>query len=317
MVAEFADSRGRPSAPWLIEQAASGGKATASPTCTAAARSPPPAIRTTGRQASCSPAPRMPCPAAAVVGLFPCRHRPRHPCSVAALLAVAEALVNCRCRDLYSLGGPIGTSARDDAFAAFVQEFAECHPAFLELTRLAVTLTGAALLRRRLGRSMPPGSFSEQVACGFPAYHPGPASAAALAALTGSRSSNIILELAQTLCSKAADRSAESRASTGTRRWLALRNSPSRRVVGVRTGAAPPATRWRSPPRHGRVWRRQWRTNCSDHRLQARPTRRRHIAARGPDRGGLAAQVGNVEFALELAARIEEPWSGAWRPRSR
>ena len=177
------------------------------------------------------------------------------------------------------------------------------------MTRLTVTLAAASVLRATPGQVDAALILSEQVACGFPGYCPGPASASALAALAGSRSSAIALGLAETLCARAAD--------------------PVSRVSGFdRDGALARAEELALTAR-GR--RQDWGGPTGDSLTLAAQAR----AASGDIRGalamllpppagtadaaeaasqpviraaaGLAAQAGKIELALELAARIDEP----------
>ena len=312
LVAEFADSHEHPAAPWFIEQAAErwrGDVLSAHLYCksaVAAARGAD--LERAGdlltRAETVAPGGRQ------LWAFFRAVLGPDVAAVGPALLAVAGALELPLPRPvLAGLGSDSAPAQQDDDFSAFVEEFAECHPAFLELTRLTVTLAAASLLRRAPGQIDAAQLLLEQVACGFPGYRPGPASASALAALTGSRSATIALELARTLCARAAD--------------------PVSRVSGFDRDAALARAEELALTARGR--RQDWGGPTGDTLALAAQARAVSGDIRGalamllpPPAGtadaieatsqpvvqtaaGLAAQVGNIELALELAARIEEP----------
>jgi len=311
LVAEFADSHEHPAAPWFIEQAARrwhGDVLSAHLYCkgaVAAARNTDP-----GKADELLTRAETAAPGGRPLWAFFRALGPDIAAVTSALLAVAGALELPLPRPvLAGLAAGSAPARRDDAFAAFVEEFAECHPAFLELTRLSVTLAAASVLRQTPGQVNAAQILLEQVACGFPGYRPGPASASALAALTGSRSSTIALELAQTLCARAAD--------------------PVSRVSGFDRDAALARAEELALTARGR--RQDWGGPTGDTLALAAQAR----AASGDIRGALAmllpppagtadateatsqpvvqtaaelaAEAGNIELALELAARIDEP----------
>ena len=151
--------------------------------------------------------------------------------------------------------------------------------------------------------------LSEQIACGFPEYRPGPASASALAALTGARSSRIALELARALCARAAD--PVSRVS-GFDRDAALA-----RAEELALTARGRRQDWGGPTGDALALAAQARAASGDIRgalaMLVPPPAGTADAAEATSQpviqaaAGLAAQGGNIELALELAARIDEP----------
>ena len=96
--------------------------------------------------------------------------------------------------------------------------------------------------------------------------------------------------------------------STVTQRWLELRNSRTPPATDAKTGAVPPVKRWLSRRRHGRrpatpAARCVPPTAARRHGHRSRS----HIATRDPGRGGTGRGTGDIELALELAAKIDRP----------
>ena len=312
LVAEFADSHEHPAAPWFFEQAAKrwhGDVLSAYLSCmgaVAVARSgePEEADELFTRVETAAPGGRP------LWAFFRTALGYDIAAIATALLAVAEALELPLPRSaLAGLGADPAPAQRDDAFMAFVEEFAECHPAFLELTRLTVTLAAVSVLRQTPGQIDAAQMLAEQVAAGFPAYRPGPASASALAALGGSRSSRIALELAQALCARAAD--------PGSRVSGFDRDAALARAEELALTARGRRQDWGAPTGGALAVAAQARAASGDIRgalaLLVPPPAGTATAAEATSQpviqaaAGLAAQAGNMALALELAARIDQP----------
>ncbi|MGW8879580.1 phosphorylase family protein [Streptomyces mirabilis] len=227
-----------------------------------------------------------------------------------ALLAVAQTLGLPLPRTvLASLSAASAPARPDDAFGAFIEEFADLHPAFLESTRLTLTLTAAMLLRESPNQIDAAHILLEDIAAGFPAYHHHPANRSAVAALTGPRAATVETELAKTLLAKAA--------------------GPLSRIAGFNRDAA--LTRAEDLALSARGRRQDWGGPTFEALVLAAQAR----ALKGDTPGalamllpppagtaeaaeaasaavveaaaGLAARVGNTDMALELAAKIEDP----------
>ena len=74
---------------------------------------------------------------------------------------------------LQALAGSGTTAEPDDDFAAFVEELAERHPAFLEQTRLTVALATASILQRTPGQISAAQMLLEELTGGLPTYRGG------------------------------------------------------------------------------------------------------------------------------------------------
>ena len=312
LVAEFADSHEHPATPWFIEQAAklwNGDVLSAYLYCKGAVA----AARGNEREKAdellaCAEAAA---PAGQPLWAFYRAVLGADGSAVApALLAAAGVLRLPFPRPvLAGLGADPAPAQLDDAFMAFVEEFAELHPAFLELTRLTITLAAVAVLRETPGQIDAAQILSENVVRGFPGYRPSPASTSALAALAGSRSSRIALELARTLCVRAAD--PVSRVSGFDR------DSALARAEELALTARGRRQDWGGPTSDALVLAAQARALSGDIRgalaMLVPPPAGRADAPEATSQpvvqaaAGLAAQVGNIDLALELAARIDEP----------
>ncbi|MFE7172591.1 hypothetical protein [Streptomyces sp. NPDC057616] len=227
-----------------------------------------------------------------------------------ALLAVADTLGLPLPRPvLAGLGATSAPTRPDDAFGAFVEEFANLYPAFLESTRLTLTLTAAMLLRESPDQIDAAHVLLEDVTAGFPTYRRHAANVSAVAALTGPRAATVETELAKTLFAKAA--------------------GPHSRVAGFNRDAA--LTRAEDLALSARGRRRDWGGPTCEALVLAAQAR----ALKGDPPGalvmllpppagtaeaaeaataavveaaaGLAAHVGHTGMALELAAKIEDP----------
>jgi len=312
MAAEFADSHQHPAASWIIEQAAErwhGDVLSAYLYCKAAVA----AARTVDQEN----VDRLLAQAAAAAPtgqslwrFFRTAIGSDASFAGPALVAVAGALQLPLPQPVLAvLQSEAPGEESDDAFASFVEEFAERHPGFLELTRWTITLSAIAILRQTPGQIEAAQLLAEQVTNTFPAFHPGRASAVALAALSGSRSSRAALELSTILLVRA----------TG----------PVSRVSGFDRDAA--LIRAEEIALAARSRRQDWGGSTDEALALAAQARAASGDVRGalnmlmpPPAGtaeraesksqtviqvaaGLATQIGNIELALELAARIEQP----------
>ncbi|WP_066945120.1 5'-methylthioadenosine/S-adenosylhomocysteine nucleosidase [Streptomyces lushanensis] len=228
----------------------------------------------------------------------------------AALLPVTQTLSLPLPRPvLAGLGATSAPAQPDDAFVAFVEEFAELHPVFLESIRLTLTLTAAMLLRESPDHIDTSHLLLEDIAAGFPPYRPHPANRTAVAALTGPRAAAVETELAKTLLAKAA--------------------GPLSRIAGFSRDAA--LTRAEDLALSARGRRQDWGGPAVEALVLAAQAR----ALKGDPHGALAmllpapagtaeaaeastaavveaaaemaAHVGDTDVALELAAKLEDP----------
>jgi nucleoside phosphorylase len=197
----------------------------------------------------------------------------------------------------------------DEALLGFVGELAEKYPMFLEQTRLTVVLATASMVRDHLGEASAAQLMLEGLVAGLPSYGGDHAGTSALRELAGPRSSNIPLELAKTLCIRAADFS----------------------LQGVSFDRDAALTRAEKLARTARDLRRDWGGPAGEALAVAAQAR----AASGDTRGALrlllpppagsadpaevssqavvrvgaelAVGNGDIELALDLAARILDP----------
>ena len=210
---------------------------------------------------------------------------------------------------LQALGGAGTTAEPDDDFAAFVEELAERHPAFLEQTRLTVALATASILQRTPGQISAAQMLLEELTVGLPAYRGSQAGTSALSALIGPRSSNVLLELARTLCMRAADPS--------SRDMSFDRDAALAQAEELARLARDRRQDWGGPTGEALAVAAQARAATGDIRAALRlllpppaGTARAAEAASQPVvrvAAELAVGTGNIELALELAARIDEP----------
>lgn len=227
-----------------------------------------------------------------------------------ALLAVAGTLELPLPRPvLAGLGTTSAPPEPDDAFSAFVEEFAERYPAFLESTRLTATLTAAMLLRQNPHQIDAAQILLEDIAAGFPAYGRRPASMSAVTGLTGPRASRVEMELARTLSAKAAGPVSH---LSGFDRDTALT-----RAEDLALSARGRRQDWGGPTADALVLAAQARALKGDARgalamLLPPPagTAEAGEAISAPvieAAAGLAAHVGDTGLALELAEKIDDP----------
>ncbi|MFJ5220564.1 hypothetical protein ACIP98_38520 [Streptomyces sp. NPDC088354] len=313
LVAEFAAAHEHPAAPWFFEQAAQhchdDDVLAAYLYCKAAVA----AARGSDEDTSA----RM---LTAAETVAPAGHRlwalygaglgPDMAAVVPALLAVEEQLELRLPRPvLAGLGAQSEAAGPDEAFLAFVEEFADCHPAFFESMRLTVTLAAAVVLRETPGQIGAAQILLEHVAAQFSAYRSSPASASAIAALTGPRTSHVELELARTLCVKAADSAG---GVSGLDRDAALSRAEDLALL-----ARGRRQDWGGPTADALVLAAQARAMRGDtHGALAMllpPPAGTAEATEAvsatviPTAAGLAAQTGKTDLALELASKIDNP----------
>lgn len=232
------------------------------------------------------------------------------PAVVTATLAVTHALDLVFPGPVLRALGPPGTTAEPDGdFTTFVEELAERHPAFLEQTRLTVALATASILQRTPGQISAAQMLLEELTDGLPAYRGGQAGASALSALIGPRSSNVLLELARTLCMRAADPS--------SRDMSFDRDAALARAEDLARLARDRRQDWGGPTGEALAVAAQARAATGDIRAALRllipppaGTARTGEAASQPVvrvAAELAVGAGNIELAMDLAARIDEP----------
>jgi nucleoside phosphorylase len=210
---------------------------------------------------------------------------------------------------LLGLQADAAPEQHDNDFVAFIVEFSELYPAFLELIRWTVTLIAIAVLRHKPEQIDAAQLLCEQVTDAFPAYRSDPRSTSALAALAGTRSSRAALEMASILCMRATGHI--SRVS-GFDRDAALA-----RAEEIALTARGRRQDWGGPTSEALALAAQARALSGDTRgaltmLLEPPA---GIAEKSETRAqpvilvaaGLAAQVGNIDLALEFASKIDEP----------
>ncbi|MGW1328128.1 phosphorylase family protein [Streptomyces antibioticus] len=227
-----------------------------------------------------------------------------------ALLAVAQTLGLPLPRPvLAGLGATSAPARPDDGFSAFIEEFADLHPAFLESTRLTFTLAAASLLRESPDQIDAAHVLLEDIATRFPAYRHHPANRSAVAALTGPRAASVEMELAKTLYTKAAGSLSR---IAGFNRDAALT-----RAEDLALSARGRRQDWGGPTAETLVLAAQARALKGDPRgalamLLPPPAGTAEVgeAKSAPvieAAAGLAAHVGNTGLALELAEKIDDP----------
>jgi hypothetical protein len=311
LVAEFADSHQHPVAPRLYEQAADrcADEVLSSYLCcrgaVAASREgdPQKAGEFLARAQATAPAARLLCE------YFRAALDWDIPALVNATLVVAQDLgMVFPGPVLQALAGPGTRAEPDDDFGAFVGDLAECHPVFLDQVRLTIALATALILQRTPGQVSVAQMLLEVLAGFVPSHHAVPAGTSSLSALANPRSSNALLELAKTLCMRAADRSSwdmsfDRDAALARAEQLARVAYERRRAWGgpagealavvaharAGTGDTRGALRLLLPPPAG---------TADTHEAASQPVIR--VAAE------LAVGTGDVGLALQLAARIDD-----------
>lgn len=199
--------------------------------------------------------------------------------------------------------------APDEAFLGFVEEFAEQYPMFLEQTRLTVVLATMSIVRDHLGEASAAQLMLEGLIAGLPAYGGGHAGISALRELAGPRSSNIPLELAKTLCLRAADFSLQ---GVNFDRDAALT-----RAENLAQTACDLRRAWGGPASEALAVAAQARAASGDTRGALRLLLPPPSGAADPGEASSQAVVrvgaelavgnGNIELALDLATRILDP----------
>jgi nucleoside phosphorylase len=232
------------------------------------------------------------------------------PAASAASLAIADPLDLVFPRPvLHALGATLTTKEPDEVFVEFVEELAERHPVFLEQTRLTVALATASLVRAMPGQISAAQLLLEQLTVGLPAYRESHVGASTLRALAGSRSSNIPLELARTMCMRAADPS--------SRDMSFDRDAALARAEELAHTARDRLQDWGGPSGGALAVAAQARAASGDTRGALRlllpPPAGTAGAAETASQpvvrvaAELAVGAGNIELALGFAARVNEP----------
>ena len=197
----------------------------------------------------------------------------------------------------------------ESSFAAFVDEFAERHPALLEQARLTVAL-GTAMALQQAGHLGAAQILAERLTDGMPAYNTDQESKSALSALIGPRSSNVLLLLlARILSMRAADRS--------NREMGFDRDSALARAEDLALTARDRRRDWGGPTGEALAIAAQARAATGDVRgalrLLVPPPDGTAEAAEAASQpvvraaAQLAVGLGNIDLALELAASIKDP----------
>jgi hypothetical protein len=229
---------------------------------------------------------------------------------LAATLAITDPLDMVFPRQvLQALGVTTASGESDGDFLGFVEELAERYPAFLEQTRLTVALTTASVVRGLPGQIGAAQRLLEELAAGLPAYRGHSGGASALRALAGSRSSNIPLELARTLCMRAIDSSTQDMsfdrdAALVRAEELALTARDRRQDWGGPTGEAlAVAAQARAASGGIRGALRLLLPPPAGTAEAAEATTQQVVRVASE----LAVGTGNTELALQLAVRINDP----------
>ena len=311
LAAEFADSHEHPTASWLYEQAAARSQdavLSAYLYCRGAAAAS--RDRDPGNSEELLRRAEAACPAGRLLWAY---FRAAISSDVPAVRAVTLPITNPL--DLMfpppvleALGATPGDEPDED-FWEYVEELAERYPVFLEQTRLTVALATARIIRAMPGQISTAQLLLEQLATGLPAYRGSRAGASTLRALAGSRSSNILLELARTLCMRAADSSAQDMSFD--------RDAALARAEELAQTARDRRQDWGGPSGEALAVAAQARAASGDIRGALRlllpPPAGTAEAAEAASQpvvlaaAELAVGTGDIELALDLAARIDGP----------
>jgi hypothetical protein len=231
------------------------------------------------------------------------------PALAAAAVDVSAALgVVFPAAALQGLGGSAAPEP-DEESAAFCGELAEHHPVFLEALRLTVFFAAVAVLQRTPGQLGSAQMLLEEMAGGVPGYGGDPVGTAAMSVLTGLRSSSISLELAKTLCMRAASRSGR---DMGFDRDAALARAAELALVarerrlawdGASGEALAVAAQARAGAGNVRGALRMLLPAPKGTALSAEAASQAVIRAASE----MAVGIGDIELALDLAARIADP----------
>jgi nucleoside phosphorylase/tetratricopeptide (TPR) repeat protein len=311
LVAQFADSHEHPTASWLYEQAAQRSKdaiLSAYMYCrgaVAASRNVDPGDpdELLERAAATAPAGRL------LWAYFDAAIHDDVSAVLAATPAIADSLGLVFPQPVQqALGEPAESEQPDESLMGFVGDFAERYPAFLEQTRLTVALATANAVRAKPGRISAAQLLLEALMGGLPAYRGSHAGAFAWLALAGSRSSNIPLELARTLCMRAADSSGQDMSFD--------RDAALARAEDLAQTARDRLQDWGGPTSDALAVAAQARAALGDTRGALRLLLPPPAGTAGPAEAisqpvvRLAAELAvgteNIELALSLAARIND-----------
>jgi len=196
---------------------------------------------------------------------------------------------------------------QDGDFVAFVEEFADQYPALLEEARLTVALTTALALQAtgQLGAAQ---ILLEELTGGMSAYRADEGGRSALSALVGPRSANIVLQLARVLSMRSVDRS--------NREMSFDRDAALARAEELALTARDRRRDWGGPTGDALAVAAQARAAAGDVRSAVRflvpPPDGTATAAEAASQpvvraaAELAVSLGNIDLALELAAKIED-----------
>ena len=228
---------------------------------------------------------------------------------LAATLPLARALDLGFSQPILGAIGIVAMEAlQDDALAAFVEEFAERHPALLEQMRLFVALNAASALQVT-GRLSAAQILLEGLAGGLSAYHGGQPGVAALGVLVGARSSNVLLQIARILCLRVA--------SPSNRESGFDRDTVLARAEELALTARDRRRDWEGPTGEALAVAAHARAMTGDVRGALRLVLPTPLGTAGTEEAAsqpvvlvaaeLAVGIGNVELALELAAKIQDP----------
>ena len=312
LTAQYADSHEHPTASWLYEQAAqqskdallSGYLYCRGAIAASRANDPGDPEELLGRAESTAPAGQL------LWSYFRTAIGSDVPAVIAATTAVADPLALAFPQSVQqALESPQAMNLPDEGFHGFVEELAERYPMFLEQTRLTVAVATASIVRDLLGEPAAAQLLQEELLTGLAAYGGGDAGISALRELGGPRSSNIPLELARTLCIRAAHHSIQDvnfdRDAALTRAEELAQTARDRRQS------------WRGPAGEALAVAAQARAASGDTRGALRSllpppagtadpaeATSQAVIAAGAE---LAVGTGDIELALELAAKIHDP----------
>ncbi len=311
LVAQFADSHEHPTASWLYEQAAHRSKdavLSAYLYCrgaVAASRDVDPGNpdELLDRAEATAPAGRL------LWAYFGAAIRNDVPAVLAATPAIAHALDLTFPQSVQQALGEFTESDQpDESFIEFVGDFAELYPEFLEQTRLTVALATAKAVRAKPSRISAAQLLLEVLVGGLPPYRGSHAGAFAWLALAGSRSSGIPLELARTLCMRAADSSSQDMSFD--------RDAALARVEDLAQTARDRLQDWGGPTSDALAVAAQARAASGDTRGALRLLLPPPAGTAGSAEAvsqpvvrlaaELAVGTNNIELALSLAARIDD-----------
>jgi tetratricopeptide (TPR) repeat protein len=231
------------------------------------------------------------------------------PALVVAALDVSTALgVEFPAAILQGLGGSAAPEP-DDESAAFCGELAEHHPAFLEALRITVFFAAVAVLQRTPGQVGSAQMLLEEMAGGVPGYGGDRVGTAAMSVLTGPRSSSISLELAKTLCMRAAGRLGRDMSFD--------RDAAITRAAELALVARDRRLAWDGPSGEALAVAAQARAAAGNVRgalqMLLPPPEGTALATEAASQAviraaaEMAVEIGDIERALDLARRIADP----------